>query len=201
MEDMIDPEDGWLDGGKFLLEYPYAVLPVPIIITEPAVGTGLGVAAVHFHDTREDTPVDELDSQGRTIPRSVSALALGATNNDTKFVGGGHFGFYNQGLTLAVLADPEEVPSRFGNILFKIKSRYLEHTLSRETVLKDENYEKAMHLLTAAADGPLHEKLVTALEAVASAETFSLAELTRYQQLMSFLLCCHMGIVIQDHFH
>ena len=36
MEDMIDPEDGWVDGGKFLLEYPYAVLPVPIIITEPA---------------------------------------------------------------------------------------------------------------------------------------------------------------------
>jgi hypothetical protein len=96
-DDMIDPTDGWLDGGKFLLEYPYAVLPVPIIITEPAVGTGLGVAAVHFHDAREDTPADELDSRGRAVPRSVSAMALGATENDTKFIGGGHFGFYKQG--------------------------------------------------------------------------------------------------------
>ena len=99
MEDLIDPEDGWADGSKFLLEYPYAVLPVPIIITEPAVGTGLGVAAAHFHDAREDTPPEEVDSRGRTIPRSISAVALGATENDTKFVGGGHFGFYNQGNT------------------------------------------------------------------------------------------------------
>ena len=99
MEDLIDPEDGWVDGGKFLLEYPYAVLPVPIVITEPAVGTGIGVAAVHFHNAHEDTPPEERDSSGRTIPRSVSALALGGTNNDTKFIGGGHFGFYNQGNT------------------------------------------------------------------------------------------------------
>jgi hypothetical protein len=97
VEDLIDPDDGWLDGSKFLLDYPYAVLPVPIVITEPAIGTGLGVAAVHFHDAREDTPDDELDSHGRTIPRSISAVALGATDNDTWFVGGGHFGFYRQG--------------------------------------------------------------------------------------------------------
>ncbi len=98
------------------------------------------------------------------------------------------FGFYNQGLTLAVMSDPDEVPSRFRNITFKIKSRYLEHTLSRETVLRDENYEKAMVLLEAAADGPLHEQLVLALEEVAAVETFGLAEQTRYQQLMSFVL-------------
>ena len=96
MDDLVDPADGWLDGGKFLLEYPYAVLPVPIIITEPAVGTGLGVAAVHFHDAGKDTPENEFDGQGRTIPRSVSAVALGATDNDTKFIGGGHYGHYKQ---------------------------------------------------------------------------------------------------------
>ena len=44
MDSLIDPDDGWLDGSKFLLEYPYGVLPVPIIITEPAVGNGLGLA-------------------------------------------------------------------------------------------------------------------------------------------------------------
>lgn len=96
LENLVDPDDGWLDGGKFLLEYPYAVLPVPIIITEPAVGTGLGVAVAHFHDAGKDTPENGLDSRGRTIPRSISAAALGATNNDTKFIGGGHFGHYKQ---------------------------------------------------------------------------------------------------------
>jgi hypothetical protein len=96
LEDMIDPSDGWMDGSKFLLEYPYSVLPVPIIITEPAVGTGLGIAAAHFHDMAKDTPADGLDSKGRTIPRSISAVAVGATENDTKFAGGGHFGHYKQ---------------------------------------------------------------------------------------------------------
>jgi hypothetical protein len=93
-DDLIDPEDGWFDGGKFLLEYPYGILPVPIIITEPAVGTGLGLAAVHFHDAPKNSPADGLDSKGRLMPRSISAVALGATNNDTKFIGGGHFGHY-----------------------------------------------------------------------------------------------------------
>jgi Histidine kinase-, DNA gyrase B-, and HSP90-like ATPase len=98
------------------------------------------------------------------------------------------FGFYNQGLTLAVHSDPDEVAQRFSNITFKIKSRYLEHTLSRETVLKDENYEKAMALLREAADGPLHEQLVAGLQEVVAVRTFGLAEYTRYQQLMGFLL-------------
>jgi len=98
------------------------------------------------------------------------------------------FGFFNQGLTLAVLSDRDEVPARFANITFKIKSRYLEHTLSRETVLRDENFEKAMGLLTAVADGALHEQLVAAIEAVAAVPTFGLGEHARYQQLMAFLL-------------
>lgn len=96
IDKLIDPEDGWLDGGQVLLDYPYGVLPVPIIITEPAVGNGLGLAAVHFHDVGKGVPADELDSRGRTIPRSVSALALGGTENGTKFAGGGHFGHYKQ---------------------------------------------------------------------------------------------------------
>jgi hypothetical protein len=96
VDTLIDPEDGWLDGSKFLLEYPYAVLPVPIIITEPAVGNGLGVALVHFHDAEKDVGPDELDSRGRAIPRSISAVALGATDNDTNFFGAAHIGHYKQ---------------------------------------------------------------------------------------------------------
>jgi hypothetical protein len=90
-------EDGWFDASQFLLDYPYGVLPLASVITEPAVGTGLVLAGAHFHERGEGVPEDEKDSKGRNIPRSVSAAALGATNNDTWFVGGGHFGYYKQG--------------------------------------------------------------------------------------------------------
>ncbi len=64
------------------------------------------------------------------------------------------FGFYNRGLTLSE-GHQEFLPG----IQFKLKSRYLEHTLTRDQVLHDENYEKAMALLRAAVDGPLRDKL------------------------------------------
>ena len=46
-------------------------------------------------------------------------------------------GYYNRGITL----HEEQGP---GPICFKIDSRYLEHTLTRDNVLRDENYDKAM---------------------------------------------------------
>jgi hypothetical protein len=95
-EKFIDPDDGWVDGGNFLLDYPYGVLPVPIVITEPAVGEGLGVAAVYFHDADPAWEGARVDSKGRTPPRSVSAVAAAATNNDSEILGGGHFGHYRK---------------------------------------------------------------------------------------------------------
>lgn len=52
------------------------------------------------------------------------------------------FAMYNQGLTLKV-----GYQEQFPGVTFKIKSRYLEHTLTRDNVLEDENYHKAMKLL------------------------------------------------------
>ncbi len=52
------------------------------------------------------------------------------------------YGFYNKGLTLK-----EGQKQYFPGIMFKLKSKYLEHTLTRDTVLLDENYERAMKLL------------------------------------------------------
>ncbi len=64
------------------------------------------------------------------------------------------FGFYNRGLTL-MEGNQEFLPG----IQFKLKSRYLEHTLTRDRVLQDENYAKAMDLLRQAVDGPLRRAL------------------------------------------
>ena len=50
---MIDPEDGMLDGSRYLSEVPQGFLPIPMVITEPAVGAGLGMGAVFFHESEE----------------------------------------------------------------------------------------------------------------------------------------------------
>lgn len=97
------------------------------------------------------------------------------------------YAFFNKGLTLAELSDRDEVPPRFANISFKIKSRYLEHTLARESILRDANYEKAMGLLKRAADGPLRAALLDALEEVVGRSRWGLAEEERYGQLHSYL--------------
>ena len=77
----IDPTDGQLDMSNWLLEKK-GFLPVPIMITEPAVGYGGGVALVYFHDK----------FGGQNGKPSVSAIAAAGTENGTWFAGGGHFG-------------------------------------------------------------------------------------------------------------
>ena len=72
----IDPSDGQLDLSNWLLE-KQGFLPVPIVITEPAVGYGGGMAMVYFHDKMGS----------KKGPPSVSALAGAATENGTWFVG------------------------------------------------------------------------------------------------------------------
>ncbi|MCX4240333.1 ATP-binding protein [Paraliomyxa miuraensis] len=101
------------------------------------------------------------------------------------------YGFYNKGLALAVSTVGNDVmgahASRYPHIGFKIKSRWLEHTLSRETVMRDENFEKAMALLREAADGPLHGALVDALVVAAAADPWTLAAASHHRRLLAFL--------------
>ncbi len=80
----IDPSDGQLDMSNWLLE-KQGFLPVPIIITEPAIGYGAGAALVYFHD--------KLGAK-KGEPPSISALAAATTENGTWFVGGGHMGIW-----------------------------------------------------------------------------------------------------------
>ena len=96
---LIDPSDGRLDASKYLAE-TRGFLPVPILITEPSVGYGLGVAALFFHDpfAGKTEPGEEFEPNperdGSLKPPSISALIAGATENDTWFAGGGHFGVW-----------------------------------------------------------------------------------------------------------
>jgi hypothetical protein len=59
--------------------------------------------------------------------------------------------------------------------------------LSRETILKDQNYEKAVELLRQAADGELFGALADEIEEMVAAEHFGVTDIERYMHLLSFL--------------
>ena len=101
------------------------------------------------------------------------------------------YGFYNRGLTLAFSRSGEDVlferAWRYRHIAFKIKSRYLEHTLSRETIMRDENYEKAMKLMDQAVGGQLLEQLIQNIETLVAKESWGHNEVNLYLRWIAFL--------------
>lgn len=94
---MIDPEDGMLDASRYLSEVPLGFLPVPVLITEPAVGAGLGVMGIFFHESEEQRKQRITQASKHAIlPSNISMLGIMGTENGTKGVGGGHLGFWLQ---------------------------------------------------------------------------------------------------------
>ncbi|MCT4714249.1 BamA/TamA family outer membrane protein [Enterobacteriaceae bacterium H18W14] len=82
------------DAGRFdmsddLSDNRYGFLPVPVVITEPAVGYGGGAVGLFLHDS-PDSLAAKSRHDGRTIPPAMTAFGGGATQNGTWFVGGGH---------------------------------------------------------------------------------------------------------------
>ncbi len=101
------------------------------------------------------------------------------------------YGFYNKGLALTVSRDGltllGEHAQRLAHVTFKVKSRYLEHTLSRDTVVREGNFFKAIDMVLAAADGPLQAALLDQIEALARRPAWTVAELRRHGELLRFL--------------
>jgi len=106
MEQLID-DDGWVDGSDWVLENAIGFMPVPIIITEPAVGEGLGVAAAFFHPPKDYSKEEyeeeraeraeqgEPDREKFVLP-DITVVAAAATNNGTWLVGGGHIAHWRK---------------------------------------------------------------------------------------------------------
>jgi len=86
---LIDPEDGMLDASDYLAS-TRGFLPIPIIITEPAVGFGLGAAVAYFHEPKELDP-EEHPHHG---PPSISVVFGAKTENNTYLYGGAHLGVW-----------------------------------------------------------------------------------------------------------
>jgi len=77
-------------------------------------------------------------------------------------------GFYNRGLTLVEgEIMPDGTSSDLSGLSMRVKSRYLEHTLTRDNVRADESYHKAIAIVRAQVKNELHPRLVAHLEALA----------------------------------
>ena len=83
-------EDGAVDMSEFL-NSTTGFLPVPIIITEPAVGLGGGIALGYFHKRK-----GEQGDRPKGLSPTVSFGAGAYTSNGTWLVGGGHQGSYKE---------------------------------------------------------------------------------------------------------
>jgi hypothetical protein len=88
-ENMIDAEDGKLDVSDYL-SGATGFFPVPIIITEPAVGFGVGAAVAYFHPPRD---LDEAVHPHKGPP-SISVGFAAGTDNGTTLFGGAHSGVW-----------------------------------------------------------------------------------------------------------
>lgn len=85
-----DPQDGKLDLSRYLLEHRGALI-VPIIITEPAVGNGGGIAPVFFHQPVQS---DASKARGEHLPPDMyGAMAFKTANGSHAYGAGGTFHF------------------------------------------------------------------------------------------------------------
>ena len=79
-------------------------------------------------------------------------------------------GFYNRGLTLVEgAALPHRGADDLAGLSLRVKSRYLEHTLTRDNILQDENYDRVIELVREAVRTRLRPRLAARLEELAAA--------------------------------
>lgn len=86
-----DPEDGAFDYSDYLLNHR-GFLPVPFLITEPAVGYGGGLALLFFQESIADSQRESIERGERMAPPNIGGVAAFLTSNGTWGGGVGYFG-------------------------------------------------------------------------------------------------------------
>lgn len=69
-----------------------------------------------------------------------------------------HGSYFNAGLAL------QRVQSRWPHVEFLLDSRYLEHTLTRDRVIEDKNFHRALEILQELVEEALRQRVLEALE-------------------------------------
>src|SRR5215471_14989969 len=79
MEGFIDPQDGHLDISDWMIDRK-GFLPVPIVITEPAVGYGAGVALLFVRNSLGES-AEHAKETGHMTPPDIFVVGGAATEN------------------------------------------------------------------------------------------------------------------------
>lgn len=112
---------------------------------------------VYFDDEPVATPLAlDAEVEVQHVEEGTTVL-VGFRADCTTFAG-----FYNKGLTLHERQTAED-GSWLQGIAFKVSSRYLEHTLTRDNVLHDAQFERAMEIVNRLASRDLMDALVARL--------------------------------------
>jgi hypothetical protein len=82
LEGFRDREDGRLDLSDWLLERK-GVLPLPLVITEPALGLGGGLMGLFFRESMRERG-EKAQETGRLAPPDIYAFGAMRTDNGTK---------------------------------------------------------------------------------------------------------------------
>lgn len=90
----FDPEDGMLDLSDFLL-YHKGALPVPTIITEPAIGYGFGLGLMFFSESLAEAAQRAKQEGTGPAPPNITMLGGAYTANGTWAAGAAHFHTWN----------------------------------------------------------------------------------------------------------
>ncbi|MEZ8823947.1 BamA/TamA family outer membrane protein [Vibrio amylolyticus] len=92
----FDNHDGQFDLGHHIAENAYGFLPVPILITEPAVGAGGGVAGLFLHEDeqakarRKQAAFAAVDGGAQLMPAAITLVGAAGTENGSWFAFAGH---------------------------------------------------------------------------------------------------------------
>lgn len=89
LDNFVDPVDGKLDASRWLSQKS-GFLPVPLIISEPAVGYGAGLALAFLHDPADGESQPNDPNAMLHLPPSISVGVAAYTENDSWLAGGGH---------------------------------------------------------------------------------------------------------------
>jgi hypothetical protein len=103
-----DSVDGAFDISDFLIS-PEGFMPVPIIITEPAIGYGGGMAALFLQQQKKKYNVH--------VPPNISGIGGFGTSNKTWGIGAFHFHVFgpDKVRTLSIVAKPDINIDYYGN--------------------------------------------------------------------------------------
>ncbi len=89
----------------------------------------------------------------------IGSIVVGHLEDGASFCG-----FYNNGLTLYEAAQHFGPAATLGPIAFKVWSPQLEHTLTRDAVIQDAGFHRAVERVLAMVDGPLASRAFELLE-------------------------------------